>query len=227
MHRVLIVSGGEPSAVLSETVLWRTSLSHLVIPDVDAALVALEPGERPLVVLDGMSAHDAEQAVRRLRLSPLGRDLCVAVVAPDCTGDEEKSLRRSGATVVLCGEPNPLAWDFRLTRALHVPPRLDERVPVYCRVMCHVSPTEVIATDAVNLSERGVLLKAPQPFGVGARIDLEVILPDGANKVPLGGQVVREEQMPDGSVLVAVEFVLLPSPSREALVAQLAEARRS
>jgi hypothetical protein len=90
-----------------------------------------------------------------------------------------------------------------------------------------MSPTEEVQTDAVNLCERGVLLKASQPFGTGARIDLEIVMPDGIERIPLGGQVVREEQMPDGSILVAVEFVLVPPPSRDVLLARIAEARRS
>ncbi len=227
MHRVLIVCAGVPSAVLSETVLWRTSLCRLVVPDVDAALSAVVPGEHPLVVLDGMTALDAEHTLRHLRSDPRGRDLCVAVLTPDASEDDESALRRSGATVVLCGTPDPLGWDFRLTRALHVPPRLDERVPVCCRVLCHMSPTEEVATDAVNLSERGALLKTSQPLGTGAQIDLEIVMPDGVDRIALGGQVVREEQMPDGSVLVAVEFVLVPQPSRDVLLARIAEARRS
>lgn len=227
MHRVLIVSTGSPSPVLAETVLWRTSLARLVVPDVTSALAAVEPGSRPLIVVDGMAVRDAENAVRRIRSDARGRELCVAVVASDATVEDEKGLRRSGATVVLSGEPDPLGWDFRLTRALHVPPRLDERVPVFCRVLCRTSPTEEVATDAVNLCERGVLLKAAEPFGLGARLDLEVVLPDGVTRIALGGQIVREERIPDGSMLVAVEFVVVPPASRDVLLARLSELRRS
>ena len=96
-----------------------------------------------------------------------------------------------------------------------------------CRVLCRTSPAEEVTADAVNICGRGVLLKTVQAFGVGTRMDLEIILPDGVTRIPLGGQVVREEQVPDGSVLAAVEFVVAPPASRDTLLAHLSEARRS
>jgi hypothetical protein len=79
-----------------------------------------------------------------------------------------------------------------------------------------------IECSAENISRSGVLLVGPLPEPQPDRLEFTVNASTGNLKVPLSGRVIRVDPHPEGGLRVAVEFVDMDDPKRDALEALLA-----
>ena len=89
-------------------------------------------------------------------------------------------LLSSGANAVL-RLPVDRAWDKRIARLVHVPPRHSVRVPVFVEVETEGAVRTTLGTS-VNLSENGILIEA-QALDLGAEILFAFRLPAAPDPV--------------------------------------------
>ena len=80
------------------------------------------------MVLAASDVQEAVSFVRRMRQDPETRPTAIAVMTASL--EDQETLRRAGANVVLPGQVDPALWDSRLEELLSVPPRREARVPV-------------------------------------------------------------------------------------------------
>jgi PilZ domain len=92
-------------------------------------------------------------------------------------------------------------------------PRVDYRAPV--KVIPAGQSRQVVIGQSLNLSPRGMLLDAPQPYPVGTEIICDIALPSGTKA--LQGRIVRVQPLSPSSTGLAIDFVDLSPADLSAL----------
>jgi CheY-like chemotaxis protein len=219
MPKVLIVAAADLGPELGRSVLWRSDIDRVCAPTHTAGLEAARRLQPNLILLDDTDPPATLSLIAGLRDDPVVRRVSIAVLsrARALSLQEEESLRRAGANLVLSGEVEPTLWDSRLEELLDVPRRREVRVPVQFAVWSRLGPSDpAVEGLALNLSVRGMLLESDQPLDVGARLDLSFSLPRGdAAELRVVGQVVREAASTTGRPRTGIEFLILRGDARE------------
>jgi hypothetical protein len=216
MTKVLIVAGSELTAVLERTVVWRSDVQRLFVPDLAGAFEAACRALPKLVILDGAPQDQVVEILRRFRADGLTRKMSLAVLRRSATVPDVESLRRAGANVVFAGEALPYLWDAWLEELLEVPRRRVVRVPLRLDVWSRFEATEEpLRGSIVDISVKGMLLETAEPIEVGTKLDLSFRLPGDPTDLRVVAQVIRREAGEEGRTRAGVEFVIAREVVRE------------
>jgi PAS domain S-box-containing protein len=215
-RRVLLASSNDLRPELGRTILSRSDIQRVDVPDLDAAYTAARALRPCLVIVDGHEHAAAERLVRRLRQDADTRGAAIVVLSDAPTLDEEHALRQAGANVVFPGRVDPDLWDARLEELLNVPRRRAARIPVVLDAWSsQPSAAAKVLGVALNISIHGVLLETEAPLFVGSKLDLSFRLPDAAEDLKVVGHVVREAGESEGRPRYGVRFVVLRGEARD------------
>lgn len=186
----------------------------------DAVLLAAERSFRFGVVLvqPDLPVMDLAQALAALRARCPSSGLTPIAAGQAPLGEERERLRRAGVELALWEPVGDHALRFQLNRAMAGPrrgQRGDERVPTECNAGVFQAGREKPAT-VYSLSRRGSYLDTQRPSQKGAKLALELNLPEG--QVSVAARVVytnvpgnlQRRQLPVG---MAVSFTEVPAVS--------------
>jgi CheY-like chemotaxis protein len=211
MPKVLLVSPQDPSGELAGSVLYRSDVERVLVTDPDKVVPTAKHSLPNLVVIKGHLPKACEMLARQLRSAKETRRTSIVVLLRAGAGADEAALQRAGASLVVSGPFDPLAWDDRIEDLLSEPRRRDAPVPVRFVVW----PAGAERTEdglAVNLSVRGMLLESPAAIAIGSTLELAFQLPTGSPTAAVG-QVVRQA-IDDGKRRYGVDFIILRGNSR-------------
>jgi PAS domain S-box-containing protein len=215
-RRVLLASAGHLRPELCRTILSRSDIRRVDVPDLEAAYNASRTLRPSLVIVDGHEHTGAERLVRRLRQDPDTRTAAIVVLSDTPTLEEEQALRQAGANVVFPGRVDPELWEARLEELLNVPRRREARIPVRLNAWSsQPAPAQPLSGVALNISVHGMLLETDDALLVGSKLDLSFRLPEASEELRVVGQVVRAAGMHDGRPRYGVRFVVLRGDARD------------
>jgi PilZ domain-containing protein len=216
MPKVLIVAGTELTSRLERTVVWRSDVERLFVPDVASAFSAARDAQPKLVILDGAPQDEVMEILRRFRSDGLTRRMSLAVMRASATVPEVEALRRAGANIVFAGDALPYLWDAWLEELLEVPRRRVVRVPLRLDVWSRFDPTaEPLLGSIVDISVKGILLETAEPIEVGTKLDLSFRLPGDTADLRVVAQVIRQEAGESGRARAGVEFLIVREMVRD------------
>jgi hypothetical protein len=171
---------------LRQTLLWRSDVTRQVVTALGPARAAIR--ERTALALLDRDLSWAAEFIRGVREDDATKATSIAVYARGEMDPVEMDLLSSGANAVL-RLPVDRAWDKRLARLVHVPPRHSVRVPVFVEVESEGAVRTTLGTS-VNLSENGILVEAPA-LDLGSEIAFAFRLPAAPDPVRGRAKVVR------------------------------------
>lgn len=198
-----------------------------VCPDLESAEAALAAGDPPIrcvLVPTGRCDRQWKRAIKALRRTGARTGAELVALGPEPERAERKLLRSAGFRYSLWEPVSDAALRFQLNRLTRV--NADDEIRAARRV-----PTALAArataggrsrdASVYSLSESGAFLETRRACMSGARVDVELLLPDRTLRVPgvvAFANVPGNLQRPNLPLGMGVRFDDLESETRSALV---------
>lgn len=176
--------------------------------DSQAAADRLKAEKFDGVFLDARMPHpDGFELAQTIRRSPLNSSVPVVLLTGATDADTMRKAFQAGITFFL-GKPITPDRLVGMLKAMRGPMlkenRSHARLPFRSAIFCR-SKVKSFKSEALNLSEGGLLLETSGGTGVGDELDLEFIVPPGRDPLKVRAKAVRNEP-PDR---IAVQFLAL------------------
>jgi CheY-like chemotaxis protein len=228
--RLLVAGLDARSLLLAAPILRRDGHALVQMPSARELVEDLVVSGADLVVL-GTELPDMSlgDLLRQIRGSPATRKVSVLVLVP--AGERprvDEEAVGAGANAVLRRPVDEHRLETWITKLLSVPRRVEARIAVQGQVVG--TPRRGRGGHFYgltrNLSVNGMLLASPIRLAGFPDLDLELSLPQAAERLRLLGRVVREAPEVDWPYLgYGVEFLFVPPDTHEALVTVIARGR--
>ena len=180
----------------------------------------VQTGARLLVLGPRLPDLELIDAVRRIRSSPMTRQVSILVLVPaaDPSGVEAAALE-SGANAALRRPLDRGELETWIAKLLAVPRRIETRIPVQAQVVGTPRQAAVHFCGLTrNVSLNGMLLASPVKLEDAPDLDLEFSVTGVTHLLRALGRVVREAPEVAWPYLgYGVEFLFMPPESQEVL----------
>ena len=188
MIRAVIVSAGDLSKDLADTLLFRSNVERSSATDL-AEVKRLAEDARPDVIVIDAEVPGAVTIVSGLRGDALTRPVAIVALSRSDFGADHLSLLSAGVNAILPLPPGP-NWDDRLMRLIHAPARRSTRLPIDLAIEGGLRGGLSFEARALNISTNGLLIECRQTLEIGDDLRLDLELPEGG-QVRARGTVVR------------------------------------
>jgi uncharacterized protein (TIGR02266 family) len=169
------------------TILTKTPMDSIRI---------CESNKIDLILLDGnLPADDLFSAVRLLRMTPLTRDIPLAVFLAEDHQSLTQALLQNGCSAVLT-KPIDFSVAYGLLNRIIDQFRTTPRIPLKVRVAIEEGTPEK-SLMSVDVSEGGIYLRTLHPLPEGTVVHLVFTLPRDEEHIRLSAEVVRAFSLGD------------------------------
>ena len=170
-----------------------------------------------LVVLDfEMPEMNGAQVCRQLKDDPQTSHIPVLILSIRQDEDRESLCREAGAVGFLNKADGREALLDGVARVLGIPRR--RHVRVGCTFNAGINDSGRLFSGTVeNVSEGGMFLRSPRRFSQGMALRVSFKLPQVEDPIKALGEVVRSEELGEGTFGLGIQFLEMSPKSRDGL----------